>query len=326
MVRIVVLGSSNTDMIVRLDRLPVSGETRLGGAFETSPGGKGANQAVAARRAGAEVMFLTAVGDDDLGRAALERYRSEGLDVRWARMISEVPSGVALIFVGEGGANMIGVAPGANAHLQVSDIDRLPTSLFGPAAVFLASLEVPLPTVVRGLERARAGGMLTVLNPAPVDRAILEPDVLRLIDVLTPNFEEARALVLAEGTPPALAGPRDPEAELSAALEAGRWLRGLGVPRVVITLGALGCLASTEDAEVLVSAPEVEAVDTVGAGDAFNGALAVALAEGRPLAGAAVLASAAGALAVTRHGAQAASPHRSAIDRLAATIHLPRLL
>src|SRR4051794_17894646 len=172
MARIVVLGSSNTDMTVRLERLPVPGETRLGGAFATSPGGKGANQAVAARRAGAEVTFLTAVGDDALGRQALALYRQEGLDVGQARVVSGVASGVALIFVGERGENMIGVAPGANAHLAPECIDDLPENLFAPDALLLASLEVPLASVVRSLRRARSRGMITVVNPAPIDPAL----------------------------------------------------------------------------------------------------------------------------------------------------------
>jgi ribokinase len=306
MARVVVLGSSNTDMTVRLARLPAPGETRLGGEFATGPGGKGANQAVAARRAGGEVTFLTAVGDDALGRQAFELYRREGLDVSEARVVSGVPSGVALIFVGEAGENMIGVAPGANDHLTPVDIDHLPESHFAPGALFLASLEIPVATVVRGLQRARARGMMTVLNPAPIDPAILDPEVLALIDVLTPNLEEARAL----------SGITRGGRGVTEAVDAASRLRARGVGRVVITLGPEGCLVATDEGCSLVPAPSVDAVDTVGAGDAFNGALAVALAEGRPLIEAAAWACAAGALAVTRAGAQGASPRREEIDRL----------
>ena len=177
---------------------------------------------MAARRAGADVVLITAVGDDALGREALALYEQEGLDVSHARMIPGVASGVALIFVGEGGENMIGVAPGANAHLAPADIDALPESLFTPGAILLASLEVPLATVVRGLERARAAGMTTVLNPAPIDPAILDPEVLALVDVLTPNHEEARALVMD-------ASPAEPRDVVATALEAARLLRGRGV-------------------------------------------------------------------------------------------------
>jgi ribokinase len=324
MARIVVLGSSNTDMTVRLPQLPAPGETRLGGAFATSAGGKGANQAMAARRAGAEVIFLTAVGDDTLGRKTLEHYERQGLDVRWARIVPGVSSGVALIFVGEGGENMIGVAPGANDHLSPDDIERLPDSLFTPGSLFLASLEVPFAAVIRGLRRARARGMTTMVNPAPIHPAILDPEVLALIDVLTPNRAEALALArdLAQGGPRATSTGR----AVSAVVEAARLIRMRGVARVAVTLGSEGCLVATEEGYQLLPAPEVVAVDTVGAGDAFNGALAVALSEGRPMAEASAWACAAGALAVTRPGAQGATTHRVEIDRLAALAPPPRAL
>jgi ribokinase len=309
MARVVVVGSSNTDMTVRLPRLPTPGETRLGGAFATSPGGKGANQAVAARRAGAEVVFITAVGEDALGRQALAHYAAEGLDIGHVRTIPGVASGVALIFVDEAGENMIGVAPGANACLAPADIDALPDALFTPDAVLLASLEVPFATVLSALQRARERGMTTVLNPAPVDRAILDRDVLALVDVLTPNQEEARALAGVTG-----AGAADVLAE---ARESARRLLAAGCRSVLITLGSHGCLLSTYAGTLPLAAPAVAAVDTVGAGDAFNGALALALAEGRPRAEAAAWACAAGALAVTRPGAQGAMPRRIDIDRLA---------
>jgi ribokinase len=308
MTRVVVVGSSNTDMTVRLPRLPAPGETRLGGPFATSPGGKGANQAVAARRAGAEVVFITAVGEDALGRQALAHYAAEGLDIGHVRTIPGVASGVALIFVDAAGENMIGVAPGANACLAPADIDALPDALFTPNAVLLASLEVPLATVLRALQRARERGMTTVLNPAPVDPAILARDVLVLVDVLTPNQEEARALAVVSGAADVLAEARDSARRLLAA----------GCRGVLITLGSHGCLLSTDGSTLHLPAPAVAAVDTVGAGDAFNGALAVALAEGRPRVEAAAWACAAGALAVTRPGAQGALPRRIDIDRLAA--------
>jgi ribokinase len=307
MARIVVLGSSNTDMTVRLTRLPAPGETLLGGEFATGPGGKGANQAIAARRAGAEVTFLTAVGDDVLGRQALEHYGREGVDVDQARVIAGVSSGVALILVGEAGENMIGVAPGANGDLTAGDIERLPDALFTSATLFLASLEIPVEAVVQGLRRARAHGMITMINPAPSQPAIVEQEVLSLIDVLTPN--EAEALALSGLT-------RQAESQ-DRLMEAALGLRTRGVRNVVITVGSEGCLVVTEDGCKRVPAPVVEVVDTVGAGDAFNGALAVALAERQPLFEAASWACAAAALAVTRPGAQGALPYRQQIDRLA---------
>lgn len=304
MARVVVLGSSGFDLTVRLPRLPRPGETLLGGELHTGPGGKGANAAVAARRAGAEVTFLTAFGDDDFGRRVIEHDRNEGIDLSHARTVTGVANQVALIFVGDDGENLIGVAPGASAELTPGDIDALPETVFAPGAVCLACLEVPLATVAQGLKRARSAGLTTVLNPAPADKALLERLVLPDVDVLTPNQEEARALT---GLPTGTA---------EQAAEAGRVLRSLGARAVIVTLGGAGCVVVSDVEETLVPAPAVEVVDTVGAGDAFNGALAVALAEGRPLVEAAAWACAAGALAVTRTGAQGALPRRGEIDRL----------
>ncbi len=323
MSRVVVLGSSNTDMTIRLPKLPVPGQTVLGGTFQTGPGGKGANQAYAARRAGAEVVFLTAVGDDALGRESLARYQDAGIDVSHARVVKGAASGAALIFVGERGENMIGVAPGANDRLAPEDIERLPDTVFDPDGVFLVSLEVPLETAECGLRRARSAGMTTVLNPAPaiverlvdVDLAtgtiVPRSDLFRLADVITPNQEEALSLTgffLADHT------------EAYFAAEA---MRGWGVRDVIVTLGSEGCLVLLREQSLLIPSHPVEVVDTVGAGDAFNGALAVALAEKRSLAEAAAWACAAGALAVTRPGAQGASPLRDEIDRLAAGLRVP---
>src|SRR5437879_2126387 len=182
MARVVVLGSSNTDLTVRLPQLPTPGQTVLGGPFLVGPGGKGANQAVAARRAGADVVFLTAVGDDPWGRQSLDRYRDEGIDVSHAVVVPGAASGVALIFVDEAGENMIGVAPGANAQLAPDAIDRVPSSVFSAGGVFLAGLEVPLETVARAVARARRAGMRVVLNPAPARGRVVDPDLLGDVD------------------------------------------------------------------------------------------------------------------------------------------------
>lgn len=310
MARVVVLGSSNTDLCVRLPKLPARGETVLGGPFWSGPGGKGANQAVAARRAGADVVFLTAVGDDTFGHDSLARYRAEGIDVAHARVLPCVASGVALIFIGEQGENVIGVAPGANQQLTVADIDALPDSVFEPPGVLLVSLEVAWETVVHALARAHRAGLATILNPAPVDVQLADEGVLRLVTVLTPNESEAFALARSE------MGRTD--TELLAAVRHLRQTQGAG--QVLVTRGAAGCLLVSDDSALTFPAHAVEAVDTVGAGDAFNGALAAALAEGLPLVDAVQWASAAGALAVTRSGAQAASPTREAIMRLASSV------
>ncbi|MDR3619733.1 MAG: ribokinase, partial [Paludisphaera borealis] len=263
MARVVVIGSSNTDMTVRLPRLPEAGETVLGGAFTTTPGGKGANQAVAARRAGAEVVFVAAVGDDELGRQALALFRREGLDVSHVRVVDQTASGVALIFVGDDGENMIGVASGANARIEPEDVDRLPASLFRRGDVLLTGLEIPHRAAVAAMRRGREAGMTVILNPAPAPAAA-SPDVAELLaaaDVVTPNRLEASALA---GIPPR------PETDWA---DCARRLMAKGPRAVVITLGAEGCLTAEGDRFDRIAARRVVAVDTVGAGDAFNGAL-----------------------------------------------------
>jgi ribokinase len=308
MPRVVVFGSSNTDMTVRLPHLPAPGQTVLGSSFSTTPGGKGANQAVAARRAGAQVVFITAVGDDALGRRALELYGREDIDVSHVRVVENVSSGVALIFVGDDGENMIGVASGANSQLMPADVDRLPASLFHKENVLLVSLEIPLETAVRALRRGAGAGMTTILNPAPAP-SLSRSEATRLLSdatVVTPNRVEAQTLAGMDCDPAV-----EPDWKLWA-----NGLRATGARTMVITLGSRGCLVLDATSD-FVPAPAVKAVDTVGAGDAFNGALAVALAEGRTLREAAAWANAAGALAVTQPGAQLALPSRSAIDGLA---------
>jgi ribokinase len=309
MPRVVVIGSSNTDMTVTLPRLPAPGQTVLGRSFLTTPGGKGANQAVAARRAGAEVVFVTAVGDDALGRESLELYRREGIDVAHAKVVPGMASGVALIFVADDGENMIGVASGANHGLTPDDVDRLPDSVFRKGDVLLVSLEIPLETAIRAIRLGFDAGMSTILNPAPAPSL---PDsgvrgLLKDVVYLTPNRVEAMALA---GIPPDT--PVEPDWG-----ECGLRLKGMGAACVIITLGSRGCQMVAAKPYRPTPAPRVEALDTVGAGDAFNGALAVALAEGRSADDAAAWACAAAALAVTRPGAQAALPYRDAIDELA---------
>lgn len=303
MPRIVLFGSSNTDMTVRTPRLPEPGETVLGGAFATTPGGKGANQAVAASRAGAEVIFVTAVGDDDLGRQALERYRGEGIDVSRAKVVPGVASGVALIFVADDGENMISVASGANLELTPDDVAALPDDLFRPGDVLLAGLEIPAATALAAMKRGREAGMKVILNPAPAPKAgdPIVADLLAAADVVTPNRGEALALAggVRKGGLPDLADQ----------------IRARGPRTVVLTLGREGCLATTGTEVYEVPGRRVRAVDAVGAGDAFNGALAAVLAEGRPLGEALAWATAAAALAVTQPGAQSALPTREQIDR-----------
>jgi ribokinase len=303
--RVVVLGASLMDMNLRLDRLPSPGETRLGSSFFTSTGGKGANQAVAARRAGADVVFLTAFGDDPFGRQMRDRYFDEGIDLRHARVVDSEASGVALILVGDDGENLIGVAMGPNARLTPDFIDDLPPEVFDPPGVFLASLEVPIETVVRGIERAKGAGMIVILNPAPASLLLGAKGVLSSVDVLTPNQTEAE--ILAGG-------------DSEGTAEAVEIWPGLGPVRLVLTLGSEGCLVVEGGMRTTIPAHVVESVDTVGAGDAFNGALAAALAEGLTLIEAATRANAAAAIAVTKPGAQGALPSRGEIDRMVARL------
>lgn len=299
--QIIVLGSINTDLVIRAPRLPAAGETVTGGEFFQAAGGKGANQAVAAARAGTEpVVLIAAVGDDPYGHDALAGLRRENLVTDWIKVVPGCATGVALIMVGAAGENAICVAPGANWRLSPHDVAVVPDDLFRSARVFLACLESPLETVEFGLARAKAAGLVTLLNPAPADAMLDRPDVLRLVDVLTPNQHEARALAALAPT------HADP-------LAAARSLQQFGCRACVVTLGAEGCLVVEESVTEVPACP-VEALDTTAAGDAFSGALAVALAEGKSLADAARWASRAAAIAVTRRGAQPSLPTRREIE------------
>lgn len=298
--KVVVAGSSNTDMIVRVPRIPGPGETVLGGTFQTAAGGKGANQAVAAARAGATVVFITALGTDALGDAALEGFRRDGISVDLVRRAPHVPSGVALILVDESGQNSIAVAPGANSELRPEDVAPLATAL-EPGDVLLLQLEIPLPTVEAAARHAASRGARVILDPAPA-RA-LPSSLLSLVSLVTPNESEAEQLSgMAVATEEGLR-------RAAAALHAR------GVPDVLITLGARGVFVSTSGgASSIVPGFDVPVVDTTAAGDVFSGALASALVEGRPLADAIGFASAAAALSVTRMGAQPSAPGREEIE------------
>ena len=300
--RIVVVGSTNTDMVVKVPRLPGPGETVIGGEFVVAAGGKGANQAVACARAGARVSFVGRVGADDFGAKTLRGLKREGVSIRYVVTDRESPSGVALIFVDEEGENVIAVAPGANMRLTPEDVEAA-RSAIAQADCLLLQLEVPLPTVERAVRLARDAGVLVLLNPAPAPSRPLPARLLKRVDVLTPNRAEAAALV----------GRR--VRNLADARAAARRLRDLGPARVVITLGKDGALAQEAEA-VHVPACSVKAVDAVAAGDAFSGALAVALSEGMPFLKACSFANAAGACAVTKLGAQPSMPTRREIEAM----------
>ncbi len=303
--RIVVIGSSNTDLVIRADHIPAPGETVLGGSFLTAAGGKGANQAVAAARLGADVSFVGRVGTDAFGEAALQGLEREGIDVSRVVRDDDAPSGVALIVVGSDGENAIAVAPGANGRLCPEDLDGIDGHIQA-ADVVLLQLEIPLEAVKRALEIARAAATPVILNPAPA--RIFERALLRSVSVLTPNQSEA-GLLTAMTVGDDLSARRAAEA-----------LRRRGVPTVVITLAADGALLATEAGCKHVHGPAVIPVDSTGAGDAFNGALAVGLASGMPHIDAVRFATTAGAAAVTRPGAQPSLPTRAEVEQLLETL------
>jgi ribokinase len=299
--RLVVFGSSNTDLIVRVPHIPQPGETILGGEFVTAAGGKGANQAVAAARAGGEVTFVTRVGDDRFGEEAEAGFIRDDIHVRHVRRERHCPSGVALIFVAANGQNSIAVAPGANARLTAADARRARADI-ERADVLVAQLEVPLPAVTAAIQLAAHAGVPVILNPAPA--ANLPPTLLRLVSVLTPNESEARLLTGINVT------------DVPSAARAARRLHSRGVQTVILTLGQRGALLSQGRQQELVAGFRVKAVDTTAAGDVFNGALAVALAEQKPLSEAVRFANAAAALSVTRLGAQPSAPTRGEIEQM----------
>lgn len=299
--QIVVIGSCNTDMVVRSERLPLPGETILGGTFLMNPGGKGANQAVAAARLGGKVVFVCKTGSDLFGDQSEALYRAEGIDTTHVLRDAQAPSGVALISVDRAGENCIVVAPGANNLLRPDDIDRA-RDCVQSAAMLVMQLEIPIPTVEYAAEMACRAGVTVVLNPAPAPHEPLSDDLLRRVDILIPNHTEAAILAGMEVT------------DWESAERAAVAIRGRGVKTVLITLGALGVLVCDAGGCDRVPAFEVEAVDTTAAGDTFCGALCVGLCEGMDLRRAASFAARASSISVTRMGAQASVPVRSEVD------------
>ena len=300
MPRVCVIGSANLDFTVALPRLPRTGETVSAGTLLVDRGGKGANQAVAARRLGAEVRMIGCVGDDDSGGEIRRALREQGIGVDGIATSSDAATGTALIFVDREGRNQIGVAPGANHRLTV-EMARAGQDAIAWAEVLVSQLEVPVPVVRWALETARRHGVPTVLNPAPVQE--LSDELLSLVTYLTPNAGEVAALTGIE--------VRDLESGRQAAARLCE--RGSGT--VIITLGEQGALVCDGASAVHFEAFPVEVVDTTGAGDAFNGALAVGLAAGGSLEQVIPLASAAAALTCTRRGAQDALPDRADVER-----------
>jgi ribokinase len=296
---VLVVGSANVDFTIATTRLPAPGETVSGGTLLVNHGGKGANQAVAARRLGAEVRFIGCVGDDAAGAGIRAQLAREGIGVGGLATVREVATGTALIVVDADGRNQIAVAPGANHRLTV---DHLAARVddFAWAQVVVCQLETPVATALWALEEAKRRRLVTVLNPAPI---VPVPDALwPLVGYLTPNAGEAARLS---------GHPTDTPAGVRAAAHA---LLSRGPGAVIVTLGERGALIWEAGREHEAPAPAVDVVDTTGAGDAFNGALAVALGEGRDLPDAVDFANRAGALACTRRGAQDSLPRREDVE------------
>jgi len=297
MKKIVVVGSSNTDLIIKVPEIPRPGETLLGGEFMTFPGGKGANQAVAAARAGGDVVFIAAVGDDAYGTEAIKGYKLDNINTEDIKICKGIPSGIAMITISERGENAITVASGANAKLSPADLDEAEEP-FEEADYMLIQLETPLETVQKAVELCSELNTRVILNPAPA--AELSIDILKHVSIITPNETEAESLTgIMVRDEPTAAGAADA-------------LHKRGVETVIITMGASGAYLSDPVSGIRKIIPgfKVKALDTTAAGDVFNGQLAVSLAEGETLEKAIVLAHAAAALSVQKLGAQSSIPRR----------------
>ena len=297
--QILVVGSSNTDMVIKAAHLPRPGETILGGTFFMNPGGKGANQAVAIARLGGPVTFICKTGSDIFGHQSQQLFEEEGINTSYVFSDSGNPSGVALITVDEKAENCIVVASGANANLLPSDLEKAEEAI-ERADLVLMQLEVPMETVCFVADIAWQKGKKVILNPAPAHP--LPADLLRHLYLITPNETEAEMITGVKITDESSAG------------EAARALSGMGVQHVIITLGSKGALIYSNGKAEMVPALKVEAVDTTAAGDVFNGALTVALSEGRSLKEAARFACKASAISVSRVGAQSSAPYRNEVD------------
>ncbi|MCD6321568.1 MAG: ribokinase [Clostridiales bacterium] len=299
--KIVVVGSSNTDMIIKVPHIPKPGETILGGKFSTASGGKGANQTVAAARSGGDVTLIACLGKDMFGEKALQGFVEDGINVDNIKTDPKEPSGVAEIFVDENGENSIAVASGANLKLSPQDVRKI-KGVIANSDILLMQLEIPVDTVRTAAKIARKNGVKVILNPAPAQK--LEDDLLQNISIITPNEIEAEMLTGIKVN------------DNTSVKQAADILLKKGIETVIITLGQRGAFYVTSKASKLISGFQVKAVDATAAGDTFNGALAVALGESMPLKNAISFANAAAALSVTKLGAQPSAPKRDEIEKL----------
>ena len=295
--KILVVGSSNTDMVIKMEKLPSPGETKLGGTFFMNAGGKGANQAVAVARMGGNVTFVTKVGKDIFGKLALDGFKKEYINTRYVFIDEDAPSGVALIMVEEEGENCIAVAPGANAKLLTSDIKMVKNII--EAEIILMQLEIPMETITDIVKIAKSNNQKVILNPAPAQK--LDDELLNGLFIISPNETEASLLT----------GITVKDEETAS--QAATVFLSRGVQNVIITMGPAGAYVRSGTISKIVPVEPVKAIDTTAAGDVFNGALAVAISEGMPIENAVAFANKAAAISVTRIGAQASIPYRNEI-------------
>jgi ribokinase len=296
---IVIIGSSNTDMVIKSSHLPAPGETILGGTFFMNAGGKGANQAVASARLGGQIIFITKVGEDIFGKQTVDLLKKESIDTSTILTDKNLPSGIALITVDEKGENCIAVASGANAALSQDDIKKFETNIES-ASIVLMQLETPVETIEYAASVAAKNNIKIILNPAPA--RLLSDSLLKNISIITPNEKEAEMLtgIVVH--------------DISSAEKAALVLHKKGIDTVIITLGARGALLFDKEKFSLIDSPKVMAIDTTAAGDVFNGALAVALSENKTMIDAVKFACTAASISVTRLGAQSSAPYRKEID------------
>lgn len=297
--KILVVGSTNTDMVIQTDHLPVPGETILGGTFFMNPGGKGANQAVAIARLGGKITFICKTGRDVFGHQSYQLFEDEGIDTSYILSDSKYPSGIAMITVDNKAENCITVASGANMNLTPGDLEKAKCAI-DEADIILLQLEIPMETVEYVAKVAQAQNKKVILNPAPAQA--LSEELLSSLYLITPNETEAELISGQKVT------------DVETAIKAAELMKTKGVKNVIITMGSKGAFVYTDTVCELVPACKVKAVDTTAAGDIFNGALVVAISEGRDWIEAVRFACKTSAIAVTRIGAQSSAPYRNEVD------------
>jgi ribokinase len=297
MKKILILGSSNTDMVVKSERLPKPGETIIGGDFMINPGGKGANQAVAASRLGGDVIFVCKVGNDDFGERTCAILEKEKIDTSYIIKEKGGISGVALITVDKDGENSIVVASGTNASFSVSDLSDV-KDVIKNASILVLQLEIPIGTAIEASKIAKENGVTVMLNPAPAPSNGIPKELLDNVDIIIPNETEAEIITGIEVF------------NSETAVKAAEVMNGMGISTVIITMGSKGAFLKDNKHSILIPSTKVNAIDTTAAGDTFCGALSVAFAESQDIVDAIKFACKASAIAVTRMGAQASIPYR----------------